>query len=1486
MFRFVSWGQTAGFVVAVTVILLVSGSLSGPSPHRAAAPSSGIAGHASPTACSALGRCPAGPRPATVVHDLVVTATDLRVFSGEPFAAYAVAPPSASIATIQWNFGDGSAATVALGTAASHTFDGPGLYLVFAEGVDGGGVTHDNGGSLLPVEAFTGHGSDALATLPDLSGTVVSNASSLSGATATTTPGGSVTLEVSLLSPARNVATTLGAASFVGSFGGHGSLHSTILNSTGTSRTTLAFDASTPSGLYDLVYSIPEATLENGTTLHTYANYTFTVAIGLAGSVVPTPAPPASRTLSVYEAGTAYSLDPAIDYDAPGQAFLREVYQTLVTYNGTEAGAAPSSFVPELATCVPGSSECSSLYGTSLVSSDGDNYTFVISSAAQFYDAATNQSWGVYPTDVVFSIARTLAFATIPCFGCNNGWMLAQALLSPGDPLLDYGSHAIVNNTPGPIFASMTVNGSACPSAAQTNDHGCVTFRADGGGSAWPFFLELLANPDGGSIVPCGWFSAPAQGAGIPDWTLGNVSGSGDQPCPMPGSSGYGVDPSTLAATAWDTYENNGGVGFSGVVSSGASGSGPYYLRSFTTSGYALAANPAYAANPACAGTGCEPAPGSYLPEVNVTAEIASLDPGVQALGRGTADLADAPLNTSSELPSLVDQGLASVREAPTLNINFLALSFDYDPSKAYNASGLTFSAPPTILADLNLRQFLLHSFSYATLQTTVFGGGGLQYEFPYGGAIPSFMGGYAPTNVSWPSGNADPSPSDVGSAAWWWARASGDLSGVCSAAAPCTLPVPYVAGDTVSLDTVAAWNQTVRSISGGAIAPVLFPQSFINIVLGGLYSGPGTTFALYPLGWATDFPDPTDTVPTLYAPYGSFGTPDSVGTVLSGAAYNAANCSTSLTYYASLAAPIPEYCQGAADAALGAAIAQAATLPLGPSRGLLYDEIEQVGERLGLYAATGQFNDVVGVAPWIDPATVVVTPAFGSAPWYEVRYRTEPSTPLAVRGPVATVDPVSTGNATSLEAQGTGGGGGYSYAWSGLPSSCPPADAATLICTPATSGNYTVHLTVTDAAHASASATLTLVVVGASTVFISGFAATPNPVTAGSTTVLAATAAGGATPYSYAYNGLPPGCSSADTAALACTPTAGGSYPIGVWVNDSLAHSAHASLTLVVTSPFAGGLTTSPSSGYVDIGEPVTIHATGSGGVLPIQVALTPFGSCATSFVWTTVRASNASCLAPLAAGVYSVDLTLTDAVDAVASATVTLYVNASPTIVSFGPARATDVGVPFSLTVAWSGGTGPFATSFADLPPGCAVASVASVACTPIVAGTFTAAVTVSDAYGFSVASTVQVIVNDPPSIAAFSATSTSLAVGASTNLTVSVRAGTGPFTYVYASLPPGCAPQNTDRLSCTPSAAGTYTANVTVTDGVGLSATANLTLTVTPSSTPATPNAGPSFPPAWLLVAAAVAAVAVVVVAVVLWRRRSRPAPLDPEAGSPPT
>jgi hypothetical protein len=96
------------------------------------------------------------------------------------------------------------------------------------------------------------------------------------------------------------------------------------------------------------------------------------------------------------------------------------------------------------------------------------------------------------------------------------------------------------------------------------------------------------------------------------------------------------------------------------------------------------------------------------------------------------------------------------------------------------------------------------------------------------------------------------------------------------------------------------------------------------------------------------------------------------------------------------------------------------------------------------------------------------------------------------------------------------------------------------------------------------------------SVITISSFAASPSSLTEGSTAMIDVSASGGDGQLTYAYTGLPPGCSTDDVSSLACTPVEAGDFTITVSVSDSTSWDlATATAALNVTYQSTGQETT-----------------------------------------------------------------------------------------------------------------------------------------------------------------------------------------------------------------------------------------------------------------------------------------------------------------------
>ncbi|MCI4347767.1 MAG: ABC transporter substrate-binding protein [Thermoplasmata archaeon] len=756
-----------------------------------------------------------------------------------------------------------------------------------------------------------------------------------------------------------------------------------------------------------------------GATVTAHQNFVWTVFVAPAGVHAGTTgasasASPHNGTLRIYELapGGARSFDPSIEYDTVSGEVGLNLYQTLIQYNGSAAGPDPADFVPYLAACVPGSTQCSNLFptstqgaaaGTALTFPATRGYTFVINSASQFYDHGSGAHWGVYPTDVMFSIIRTEMFTDQPFATANNGWLIAQALIdAPGA-----GIHSPYDNSPASSFSRILVNSSAyCPSLAMTSSdyHGCVTFLANGSGVNWPFFLELMADWAGAGIEPCGWYSAGAQGASIPGWTdtSAYTSSTGDHPCALPGgasstdAAAYHTAVNAIAPTAWDNLQTLGSSPpYVGNVRWAVVSSGPYYLvNTLIGSSYTLGASPVYAANPNCNYAGCMPASGKYAPNVQVIWESSATD-GELAYRAGTTDAASIPTTDTSILLQLEQQGKVQAQQFPTISMYFWCFNMWFPVAAAQHFTTNKITVPSDFFSYNAVREFFAHAFPYNTTEQTISTVDGIPYFFNYGGAIPEFMGNYYPANVSWPSGDP-PSGAPAGSAAWWWTQ--GTTAGspyydpelaACSTSSPCTVPFIGQTG-APNIDQMSALLQSeLSSLSGGKLKLILLDINFADLV-NNAFGPPPNPMPFYQLGWAPDYPDPTDYTAAMYQSGAGYTGADAVGSQFAlapfnGATYPGGSCPTATDYvgYAHMAEQmggIPTACQGRAFSAMNYIMNIAGGYQANATRVLLFNFASQIANALTLYIYWGQQNAVLVSASWIDPNTPNVSVMIGGS--------------------------------------------------------------------------------------------------------------------------------------------------------------------------------------------------------------------------------------------------------------------------------------------------------------------------------------------------------------------------------------------------------------------------------------------------------------------------------------------------------------------------
>lgn len=462
-----------------------------------------------------------------------------------------------------------------------------------------------------------------------------------------------------------------------------------------------------------------------------------------------------------------------------------------------------------------------------------------------------------------------------------------------------------------------------------------------------------------------------------------------------------------------------------------------------------------------------------------------------------------------------------------------------------------------------------------------------------------------------------------------------------------------------------------------------------------------------------------------------------------------------------------------------------------------------------------------------------------------------------------------------------TGGSGGLTVVWSGLPTGCTGTTAAVQCSAGApTPGTYSISARVTDSnGYSSTSPTLAFLVDPDPVVGTPSSSVSSSDV--GQTVKFTVTPTLGSGGYTYVWWDLPDPCTGTTTATVTCTPAA--AIPLAkiyVTVKDSNGFTV-TSGTLdytVYSDPAAATPVAAPTT--ADQGQNATISTVitgGSGGGSYNWVNLP--GGC-------TPSGADVACVG-LAAGTFSITVTYTDS-NGVSSTSPALAftVSTDPSVTTpKATPSSVDVGQKVVFTTTESGGYGTMTYTWANLPSGCTGTTTTTVTCTPTAAAQLSVTVTVKDGNGFLLTSTPVVFTVYTTPTVTLTVSPGSVLQGHSIEFTGTVSGGSGGLSFTWTGLPGGCtAPTSGLTLSCTPSSSGTFLVTLTATDSNGGVGSANTTVTVNPTFL------GLPAAEGYAVLAGGIVAALVVLIALALIVRRRRrrgtaPLPWTPGPTAPP-
>lgn len=378
-----------------------------------------------------------------------------------------------------------------------------------------------------------------------------------------------------------------------------------------------------------------------------------------------------------------------------------------------------------------------------------------------------------------------------------------------------------------------------------------------------------------------------------------------------------------------------------------------------------------------------------------------------------------------------------------------------------------------------------------------------------------------------------------------------------------------------------------------------------------------------------------------------------------------------------------------------------AASPPAGAPLGTAYDSAFGYGLVFGpkgtLDNSTWTFsngtwtNESAAVGPAAPPTATYLALAYDSTDGYtvaldEVAYKSSPNETWVLRDPLtlnasASAAVRDVGQSLTYTVAVSGGVRPYSVSFPSLPPGCAApssfVNTTMIACTLNRTGSFGLNVSVTDDAGVSDHLVIPLVV---NTDPTASIAAYPNPTTVGVPVGLDAVVSGG-TPPALGNWTITDGTSSNDT-ALNHTFATPGSYRATFSGSDAVDFPFAANVTIVVNPGLS--VSADASSNVTDVGLPVHLNASATGGTTPLAYAWV-LGDGASASANDTTHAY-------ATAGTYAPRVWVNDSVGAGASATISIRVN--PALVDNATANATDpaVGSPVRFTTVLAGGTAPY--------------------------------------------------------------------------------------------------------------------------------------------------------------------------------------------------
>lgn len=323
----------------------------------------------------------------------------------------------------------------------------------------------------------------------------------------------------------------------------------------------------------------------------------------------------------------------------------------------------------------------------------------------------------------------------------------------------------------------------------------------------------------------------------------------------------------------------------------------------------------------------------------------------------------------------------------------------------------------------------------------------------------------------------------------------------------------------------------------------------------------------------------------------------------------------------------------------------------------------------------------------------------------------------------------------------------------------------------------------------------------------------------------------GGTSPYTYsvtgsdgeAYSGIidEPG-----TTAVEFLPRTSGQVTFTLTIQDSERRSSTSVVTVTVATAFTTSLSWSPS--LPDAGQPVTVNVTPLGGWGPYSGKLSTTSGASVDL--SDIRASATTRVTFANAGTYELTVSLIDGAGGVYNSSSTIIVNPDPSLSIEASQQATEVGVPDTFSLSFSGGAPPFSSTMYLGDGNSSSLEIMSHAYTR--PGTYVVNATASDAAGWRFSSAPLTVTVSPQPIVVATAAVPMDDAGHGITFSSIVSYGSPPYTFNW-EFGDGMSSTEADPTH-TYLTTGLYHVTVSVTDSLGVTSVSqelNVTVVTSP-------------------------------------------------------